>query len=156
MSRKSKFNILLAEDDATDRRLFYLALKRNGDSEQAGEITIHEAHDGMEVIEYLKGAGKFKDRFHYPIPQLLIVDLKMPKFDGLEVISWIRKHKGFSRLPIVMLSGSGLNKDIVEAYRLGVNSYFTKPSDFRKFQRLLSTVFEYWLLSEKPDGDEGI
>lgn len=148
---KSKFNILLAEDDPTDRRLFHLALKRNGARAHADEIDIYEAHDGMEVIDYLQGKGKFADRFRHPLPELLIVDLKMPKFDGLQVINWIRKHKEFSRLPIVMLSGSGLQKDVVEAYKLGANSYFTKPSDFKSFQRLLSTLIDYWLITERPE-----
>jgi CheY-like chemotaxis protein len=148
---KSKFNILLAEDNPVDVKLFHLALKRNG----GREVDIQEAKDGMEAIEYLKGKGKFADRFHHPIPQLLILDLKMPKIDGLQVLHWVRKQKEFSRLPVVMLSGSGLQKDIVEAYRLGANSYFTKPTDFKKFQHLLDVLFDYWIMSEQPDGNGG-
>jgi CheY-like chemotaxis protein len=147
---KSKFNILLAEDDPTDLRLFHLAIKRNG----GREVNIHEVGDGMEAIEYLKGEGAYADRFHHPFPQLLILDLKMPRIDGLQVLRWIRKQAQFSRLPIVMLSGSGLQNDIAEAYRLGANSYFTKPTDFKKFQHLLDILFDYWILTEKPDGDQ--
>lgn len=148
MQLKSKFNILLAEDDPTDVRLFHLALKRNG----GRGVDIQEVGDGMQAIEYLKGSGKFADRFQHPFPQLLILDLKMPKIDGLQVLHWVRKHKEFARLPIVMLSGSGLQKDIAEAYRLGVNSYFTKPTDFKKFEHMLGILFDYWVMSEQPDG----
>jgi two-component system response regulator len=149
---KSKFNVLLAEDNPIDLRLFHLALKRNG----GRDVEIQEVGDGLEAIEYLKGEGKFADRFHHPFPHLLILDLKMPRVDGLQVIRWIRKNKHLSRLPVVMLSGSGLQKDIAEAYRLGVNSYFTKPTDFKKFEHLLGLLFDYWKMTEQPDPHEPI
>jgi CheY-like chemotaxis protein len=146
----NQFTVLLAEDDPNDRRLFQLALRRN-----QKPIQIHEVADGMEVIQYLKGEGKFADRARFPFPNLLILDLKMPRMTGLEVLHWLRHKPEFARLCTVMLSGSGLDKDVAEAYRLGVNSYFRKPSDFSHFIKVLNAIFEYWLLTERTDGHRG-
>jgi CheY-like chemotaxis protein len=146
----NEFTVLLAEDDPNDRRLFHLAMRRN-----PRPIRVHEVGDGMEVIQYLKGEGKFADRDKFPFPNLLILDLKMPRMTGLEVLHWLRHKPEFARLCTVMLSGSGLDKDVAEAYRLGVNSYFKKPSDFNHFIKVLNAIFEYWMLTEKSDVDDG-
>jgi CheY-like chemotaxis protein len=143
----NQFTVLLAEDDPNDRRLFQLALRRN-----QKPIQVHEVADGMEVIQYLKGEGKFEDRAKFPLPNLLILDLKMPRMTGLEVLHWLRHRPEFARLCTVMLSGSGLDKDVAEAYQLGVNSYFRKPNDFNHFIKVLNAIFEYWLLTERCDG----
>jgi len=145
----NQFTVLLAEDDPNDRRLFQLALRRN-----QKPIRVHEVADAMEVIQYLKGEDKFEDRDKFPFPNLLILDLKMPRMTGLEVLHWLRHKPEFARLCTVMLSGSGLDKDVAEAYRLGVNSYFRKPSDFGHFIKVLNAIFEYWLLTERANGDE--
>jgi len=140
------FTALLAEDDPNDRRLFQLALRRSGKP-----IRVHEVADGMEVIQYLKGEGNFADRGKFPFPNLLILDLKMPRMTGLEVLHWLRHKPEFARLCTVMLSGSGLEKDVAEAYRLGVNSYFKKPNDFNHFIKVLNVIFDYWMLTEQSD-----
>jgi CheY-like chemotaxis protein len=138
-----EFTALLAEDDPNDRRLFQLALRRSGKP-----IRVLEVADGMEVIQYLKGEDKFADREKFPLPNLLILDLKMPRMTGLEVLHWLRHKPEFARLCTVMLSGSGLDRDVAEAYRLGVNSYFKKPNDFGHFIKVLNVIFDYWMLTE--------
>src|SRR5262249_49415307 len=135
---KNEFTVLLAEDDPNDRRLFQLALRRN-----KKPIQVLEVADGMEVIQYLKGEGKFSARDKFPFPNLLILDLKMPRMTGLEVLHWLRHKPEFAQLCTVMLSGSGLDKDVAEAYRLGVNSYFKKPNDFNHFIKVLNVIFDY-------------
>jgi len=143
-----KFTIVVAEDDANDRKLLHLALQRN-----LKPVEIHELTDGIETVEYLKGEGRFKDRIKFPLPDLLIVDLKMPRMDGLQVIDWVRKEPQLARLPIVMLSGSGLDQDVAEAYRLGVNSYIRKPEDFNDFVHKLGVLIDYWMMTESPNTD---
>jgi CheY-like chemotaxis protein len=140
------FTVLLAEDDPNDRRLFQLALRRN-----KKPIQVHEVADGMEVIQYLKGEGKFAERNKFPFPNLLILDLKMPRMTGLEVLHWLRHKPEFARLCTVMLSGSGLDADVAEAYRLGANSYFEKPNDFNHFIKVLDVIFNYWMLTEQTN-----
>jgi two-component system response regulator len=144
-----EFTILVAEDDANDRKLFHLALQRIGT-----EVKIREVTDGTDVRDYLEGNRHFGNRGEFPLPNLLIVDLKMPKMDGLDVIKWIRKEAKFARLPIVMLSGSGMSKDVAEAYRLGVNSYVQKPDDFVEFVRKLRLMIDYWQAVELPERNE--
>jgi CheY-like chemotaxis protein len=140
------FTILIAEDSLNDRKLLHLALQRN-----PRRVDIHEATDGTEVIDYLNGdGGKFENRARFPMPDLIILDLKMPRMDGLEVLRWLRNHPTFSRIPVVMLSGSGLEKDVDEAYRLGVHSYIQKPADFKDFVRKLGTLIDYWTMVQKP------
>lgn len=140
------FTILIAEDSVNDRKLLHLALQRN-----PRRVEIHEATDGTEVVDYLNGDGrKFHNRIKSPLPDLIILDLKMPKMDGMEVLRWLRKHPTFARIPVVMLSGSGLEKDVDEAYRLGVHSYIQKPSDFKDFVHKLGTLIDYWVMVEKP------
>jgi CheY-like chemotaxis protein len=142
----NEFTVLLAEDDPNDRRLFRLALRRT-----QKPIQVYEVADGMEVIQYLKGEDKFANRDKFPFPNLLILDLKMPRMTGLEVLHWLRHKPEFARLCTVMLSGSGLDKDVAEAYRLGVNSYFKKPNDFNHFIKVLNVIFDYWTLTEQSD-----
>jgi CheY-like chemotaxis protein len=142
------FTVLLAEDDPNDRRLFRLAMRRN-----QKPVQVYDVVDGMEVIQYLKGEGKYGDRGKFPFPSLLVLDLKMPRMTGLEVLHWLRHKPEFACLCTVMLSGSGLDKDVAEAYRLGVNTYFKKPNDFNHFIKILSAIFDYWLLTEPCNGN---
>ena len=115
-----------------------------------GEVELVEVHDGEELIEYLKGGGPFAERARYPKPDLLLLDLKMPRVDGLQVLDWLAQHAEYAGLPRVMLSGSGLEQDVQEAYRRGANTYFTKPSEFDHFQKLVRVTIDYWTMSERP------
>src|SRR5260370_10630940 len=126
---------------------FQLALRRN-----QKPIQVPEVADGMEVIQYLKGEGKFEDRDKFPFPNLVILDLKMPRMTGLEVLHWLRHKPEFARLCTVMLSGSGLDQDVAEAYRLGVYAYFRHPSDFSHFIKVLNSILQNLLLTLKHTG----
>src|SRR5437763_782973 len=101
---RRKLRILVAEDNLTDLQLLRQAVTRDGVI-----VEIHEVHDGEEATHYLAGEGKFKDRLKFPLPDLLLVDLKMPKMDGLQVIKWLNTCPECRHLPVVMMSGSGLH-----------------------------------------------
>src|SRR6185437_581560 len=105
-----KLTVLLADDDLNDRYLVRQAVARNGVA-----VDLHEVADGEEVVEYLHGVGKYADRKANPIPELLIIDLKMPRMDGLRLLDWLKKHPECKRIPTVVMSRSGLEKDVREA-----------------------------------------
>jgi len=98
----------------------------------------------------LRGDRQYADRLKFPLPTLILTDLKMPRMDGLEFLRWRRVSLRWSLVPTVMFSGSGLEKDVREAYRLGANSYFTKPSDRLQLVQILRVIFEYWATAERP------
>lgn len=137
--------ILVAEDDANDRVLLTHALTRD-----SLPVRIAMVRDGEEAIEYLQGEGRFADRVQHPMPDLLLLDLKMPRLNGLEVLRWLRSNETCASLPVIMFSGSGLEKDVQEAYRLGANTYFQKRGDPRALVALLRLVVQYWLASMRP------
>jgi CheY-like chemotaxis protein len=138
--------ILLAEDREDDVLLVREAFKR-------GNITnpIHIVRDGEEVIAYLAGEGKFANRIEYPLPGLLLLDLKMPRLDGFDVLSWIRKQTGLRGLRIVVLTSSDQIFDVNRAYELGANSFLVKPHDFEQFVETCKKIKDYWLdMSKTP------
>ena len=139
------FTILIAEDDPNDVMLLELAIRKNGITNPVKVV-----RDGEEAIEYLEGKGQYKDRERFPFPSVIISDVKMPRRNGLEVVEWVRRHPTCSIIPIVMLSGSRIQNDVLSAYRLGANSYFTKPSTLDELSDLLKLAFEYWTRSERP------
>ena len=139
------FTILIAEDDPNDVMLLELAIRKNGITNPVKVV-----RDGEEAIEYLEGKGQYKDRERFPFPSVIISDVKMPRRNGLEVVEWVRRHPTCSIIPIVMLSGSRIQNDVLSAYRLGANSYFTKPSTLDELSELLKLAFEYWTRSERP------
>ena len=138
-------NILLAEDDGIDRKLLKLAIGNDG-----LPAKLFMVNDGEDVIQYLKGEGDYADREKFPFPDLLVLDLKMERLGGLDVLKWLRRHPACSGVPTVMLSGSGLYQDVEQAYRLGANSYFRKPSSVSDLTKLLQTMTAYWRLTERP------
>jgi CheY-like chemotaxis protein len=140
-----KLVILVAEDDPND-----LELLRHVASDHGVEVDFQPAHDGEQVIDYLRGEGEFRDRTQHPIPDIVVLDLKMPRANGFEVLQWLRQQPGLARLPVVVLSGSGLESDIEEAYRLGANTYFTKPGQLTKLRKIIGSLIDYWRRSERP------
>src|SRR6266850_2893614 len=135
----SGIKILVAEDDPNDVMLLELAIRKNGITSPVKVV-----RDGEEAIEYLEGKGQYADRQKYPFPNIIISDVKMPRRDGLEVIEWVRQHPKCSAVPIVMLSGSRIEHDVVKAYKLGANSYFTKPTTLDELTELIRLAFDYW------------
>jgi CheY-like chemotaxis protein len=139
------FIVLVAEDDPNDLELLRMAASKEG-----VKVSIRHVHDGQEAIDYLQGKEPFGDRDTYPFPDLVVLDLKMPRVNGLDVLDWLRKHPDCGRLPTVMLSGSGIATDIEDAYRRGVNTYFTKPGNFEQYRKLARVMLDYWCQSQRP------
>ena len=133
------FIVLLAEDNATDEMLFRRALKKAGITSR-----LEVAMDGQQAIDYLAGEKEYADREKFPLPHLLILDIKMPKRSGLEVLRWLREQPEYTGLPVVMLTSSDLDRDILEAYQLGANGFFRKPLAIDKTERLVRVIYDYW------------
>src|SRR5678815_6079041 len=131
--------ILQVEDDPNDVFLFHHATKRVG-----LENPIQVASNGQEAIDYLHGAGKFANREQFPLPCLVLLDLKLPYVMGLDVLKWIRQQPG-PALIVVMLTASGEDADIAAAYRLGANAFLTKPSESRKLEDMVKAIKDFWL-----------
>src|SRR5690349_6191482 len=124
---KRGFTILLAEDDGNDIRLFEHAVAESA-AESRVSVAVQVVRDGVDAIAYLAGEGDFADRSAYPFPDLIVLDLKMPRLTGIDVLGWLKQHPEYSRVANILLSGSSEDRDIEEAYHLGVNTYFQKPS----------------------------
>ena len=138
--------ILLVEDNLDDVELTLRALKKN---KIQNEVTI--ATDGVEALDYLFGKGKYLNRDLSVMPILILLDLKLPKIDGFEVLRQIRANYLTKRIPVVILSSSNQEQDIMNGYNLGVNSYVRKPVDFNQFAEAVSHLGLYWmLLNEVP------
>jgi len=142
---KSKV-ILLVEDNPDDVALTLRALKK---SKIMNEVVV--APDGVEALDYLFGTGKYAGRDTNVKPQLVLLDLKMPKMDGLEVLQRIREDERTKLQPVVVLTTSSEDRDRVESYKLGANSYIRKPVDFNQFTDAVNQLGLYWLvLNEAP------
>jgi CheY-like chemotaxis protein len=138
--------ILLVEDNSDDVKLTMRALKKNNIK---NEVVV--AQDGVEALEYMFGEGKYAGRDTTVKPQVVLLDLKMPKMDGLEVLQRLRSDKRTHLQPIVILTTSSEDKDRVESYKLGVNSFIRKPVDFNQFAEAVQQLGLYWLvLNESP------
>ena len=142
--------LLIVEDNSDDRILLQRALRR---ARLANPV--HMVTDGEEAVAYLLGEGRFADREANPFPVLVLLDLKLPRRSGLEVLKWMREHPTLRRLPVVVLTSSKEQSDINVAYDLGANSYLTKPVEFDALIELVSTLNLFWLLlSERPQVEE--
>lgn len=107
---------------------------------------------GEEAIEYLKGEGRFVNRAEYPLPELVLLDLKLPGISGFQVLQWIRAQPGLKGLRVVVLTGSTSTEDINLAYQLGANSFLVKPMDFDSFIQIAGAVSGYWMwMSKAPE-----
>jgi CheY-like chemotaxis protein len=132
--------ILLAEDREDDVILIRKAFRRAGLNNP-----IHLVTDGEEAIAYLNGDRPYTNRDEYPLPHLLLLDLKMPIKDGFDVIRWVRQQPGLQLLPIVVLTSSDQMRDVNEAYQLGANSFLVKPFEFDNLIALSKALYDYWL-----------
>jgi CheY-like chemotaxis protein len=139
--------ILLIEDNPSDAWLFQRALKKAGVTSRVERLS-----NGDDAVAYLQGQTPYDDRAAYPLPGIVVLDLKLPRRSGFEVLEWVRSLPGSLRLlPIVVLSSSSMPSDVNRAYSLGANSYLTKPYGASEFTRLASAFRDYWLgVNEDP------
>lgn len=138
--------ILLVEDNPDDELLTLRALKKNN---ILNKVVV--AHDGVEALEYLFGTGTYADRDVKTLPQLVLLDLKLPKVDGLEVLRLMRSDERTRLVPVVILTSSTERQDMLEGYGLGANSYVRKPVNFVQFTAAVEQLKSYWLvLNEHP------
>lgn len=137
--------ILLVEDNPDDELLTLRALKKN---HIMNEIVV--ARDGEEAIEYLFATGRYAGRDPAELPQVVLLDLKLPKLDGLEVLQRIRANKQTRLLPVVILTSSDEERDRLQSYQLGANSYICKPVDFTRFTEAIRQLGLYWLVLNQP------
>lgn len=142
---KSK-RILLVEDNADDVALALRAFRQN---KIANEVTV--IGDGAEALDYLFACGKYSECSAEPLPEVVLLDLKIPKVEGLEVLKELRAHNRTHLLPVVILTSSREESDMVAGYSLGANSYIQKPVDFTQFTEAIRQLGMYWLvLNEAP------
>jgi CheY-like chemotaxis protein len=137
--------ILLVEDNPDDVELTLRALKNQKISNH-----IEVVRDGAEALDFIFCTGQFEHRSMENAPKLVLLDLKLPKVDGLEVLEKIKSDPRTKAIPIVVLTSSTEERDIVESYKLGVNSYITKPVDFEQFSESVRQLGLYWLLLNEP------
>lgn len=145
---KRNFTVLLVEDDLNDIFLVKRAFKMADIPNPLQVVT-----DGQEAISYLSGDGKYADREAHPVPSLIVMDIKMPRKSGFEVLEWVkRSERPLRRIPIVIVSSSDNPADINHAYELGANAYMVKPMNFRAVEHLFESITHYWGLEcAKPE-----
>lgn len=136
--------ILLVEDNSDDEALTLRALKNNN---LINEVKV--TRDGQEAIDYLFGEGEYKERDTSIKPQLILLDLKLPKLDGIDVLKYIRKHPCCKHIPIVMMTTSDQEDDLVKSYDNGANSFIRKPVDFQEFTTVVNQLGVYWMAINK-------
>lgn len=141
----NKIDILLVEDNMDDAELTIRALKKN----KIANTLIH-LKTGEEALNFIFCEGTYQNRNINDIPKLILLDLKMPKVDGIEVIRKVKSDDRTKIIPVVVLTSSKEGKDIMMCYRLGVNSYFVKPVEFEEFVKAVSHLSLYWLLLNQP------
>jgi CheY-like chemotaxis protein len=139
------YTILLVEDEENDALLLKRAFKKNDILNP-----VHWVKDGLEAIAYLKGEGDYADRARFPFPEVVLLDLKMPRMSGLELLGWIRDHPETRVIPTIVMTSSREDVDIEKAYNLGANTYMIKPSDFDTLAKMVRAAHEYWAMSVKP------
>lgn len=137
--------ILLVEDSEDDVILIQRALQKGGI-----DAPMHVVWNGEEAVEYLSGTGKYAHFIRDTLPMVVLLDLRLPKKNGLEVLEWLKGHENLAKLPVVVFTNSTEDKDIVRAYKLGANSYLKKPYTLSATAALLKTVAEYWLDHNLP------
>lgn len=142
---QNEVEILLVEDNPNDVELTLRALKKHNLANK-----VYVVKDGAEALEFIFGTGAYAERDINYNPKVILLDLKLPKVDGLEVLRRIKSDERTKVIPVVVLTSSKEERDLVESYRLGANSYITKPVDFDKFVESVSELGLYWLLLNQP------
>lgn len=147
MKEFEQVEILLVEDNATDAEITMRALKKVNLGNRLVWVK-----DGAEALDFLLGLGEFSGK-HYGTPRLVLLDIQMPKIDGLEVLRQLRERDPLRRIPIVMMTSSAEESDLVRSYSLGVNSYLVKPVDFSKLADEVARLGFYWLVMNRLPGE---
>ncbi len=147
MSNGNVIEILLVEDNPQDVELTLRALKRHNLANK-----VHVVKDGAEALDFLFTTGSYADRDMNNTPKVILLDLKLPKVDGLEVLRRIKSDERTKLIPVVVLTSSREEQDMIDSYRLGVNSYIVKPVDFDKFVEAVGKLGLYWLLLNEQPG----
>jgi CheY-like chemotaxis protein len=146
MDNNEAVEILLVEDSPEDRELTLRALEK---ARLANRIQI--ACDGAEALDFMFGEGAYAGRPPHTLPRVVLLDLKLPKVDGLEVLQRLKADERTRLVPVVVLTSSREQRDVIESYRLGVNSYIVKPVNFERFASAVQDLGMYWLLlNERP------
>lgn len=145
MTDLNEVEILLVEDNPYDVELTLTALKENNLTNK-----VHVLNDGAEALEFIFATGAHAQRNIKNIPNVVLLDLKLPKVNGLEVLRRIKSDERTKRIPVVVLTSSQEERDVVESYNLGVNSYIIKPIDFNKFIDAVAKLSLYWVLLNRP------
>ena len=139
--------ILLVEDREDD---VLIIAKAFAEARLDNEVRV--VSDGEDAIRYLKGEGAYADRKKYPMPNLILLDLKMPRIDGFEVLRWLRQQPDFGNIIVVVLTVSNAIRDVNLAYQLGANSFMVKPDDFQNVTSMARLLKDYWLYGNKAPG----
>ena len=142
---KKPVTVLHVDDDPNDTTLLQVACAK-----AAVDFQLQNIGDGHEVIDYLSGKGKYADRTRYEIPGLVLLDMKMPRATGLDILKWIRGHARLKHLPVIVLSGSELHEDKQRAYEGGANSYLVKPPNFNSLVNLVKDIGAQLPISPQP------
>ena len=145
MKTENEVEILLVEDNPSDVELTLHTMKKNRLANN-----IHVVRDGAEALDFLFCRGAYASRSPNHPPKVVLLDLKLPKVDGMEVLRQIRGDARMRLLPVVIMTSSREERDVIESYKLGVNSYIVKPMDFDQFSESVRQVGYYWLLLNQP------
>lgn len=136
---RNKDTILVAEDSEGDA----FVLQRAFDKADI-DAALRFVEDGQDAVDYLSGNGAFGDRKANPMPKLLLLDLRMPRLSGFDVLGWLKKDPTLRRLPVAVLSSSNIDRDVDRAYDLGANSYIVKPGSLQEYTEFIETLNRYW------------
>ncbi len=144
MKKVDDVEILIVEDNPEDAEMAVRAFKKNNLSNK-----IYVVSDGEEALDFIFAKNDFSGRKQSAKPKIILLDLKLPKVDGLEVLKQVKANEKTKVIPVVMLTSSNVESDVIRSYKLGVNSYIVKPVDFNKFVEAVSNLGLYWLLLNK-------
>jgi CheY-like chemotaxis protein len=139
MHRKPTMTILIADDDADDRMFLEQAMRQNGYDQG-----IQFVEDGEDLMDYLRRQGRYND-MNAPWPNMLILDLNMPRKNGFQALSEIKDDPKLRRLPVIVMTTSSADEDVIKTYNLGVNSFVTKPFNFNRLVEMVGTLKTYWM-----------
>ena len=138
-------DILLVEDDPNDVFFVQDAIEKSARGHK-----LYAVKDGDEAIAYLQGRGAYANREAYPVPNIILTDLKMPEMDGFEFLQWLKEHPECGMIPAIVFSSSRQDADVRKAHRLGANAYIMKPTSLAELVDVLRTTYEFWSHCERP------